>query len=153
MKQFLDSDYWVTEDGKIWSNKTKRFLSPSPNNKGYLTTTIKHKGELHKMIHRIVAITYLGEGEGVVHHKDNIRDNNHYTNLEWTTQKRNTHLSYETLPPTRNFINCQLLHKGEIIGEFKTIVDACRYFEKELGGKFSVLRRFYKSGDYEIKKV
>lgn len=39
MKRFRDTKYFVTEDGKIWSEHTKRFLSPC-NNNGYQNVSI-----------------------------------------------------------------------------------------------------------------
>jgi hypothetical protein len=43
-------------------------------------------------IHQLVATAFIKNPKKykVVHHKDSNRSNNHYSNLEWTTQKKNT---------------------------------------------------------------
>ncbi|WAX11623.1 DNA endonuclease [Enterocloster phage CB473P3] len=61
-----------------------------------------------KGVHQLVAMTFVpGWFEGaVVNHKDANTLNNHYTNLEWVTQKENINKSYETsgINAVRNYL-------------------------------------------------
>ena len=91
MKRFRDTKYLVTEDGKIWSEHSKRFLSPC-NNNGYQNVSIGGGKKNKRFIHRIVAECYVENPNNYeqVNHIDNNRSNNHYSNLEWCTTQYNT---------------------------------------------------------------
>lgn len=154
MKQFLDSYYYVTEDGQIWSDFSKKFLSQGRNNSGYPTVGIRVNGKKYTMVHEIVAVAYYGYQEGKeVDHINDIRDDNRASNLQWLTRDENLKKSYRTMGPIRNYIGCQLLFKGNVISECKSISEACREYVTLTGGSFSSMNKHRKVGDYEIKKV
>lgn len=80
--------YAITEDGQVWSYKSNRFLKPYLEGKGYLKVSLSKNGEVKKCkIHRLVAEAFVPNPLGlpIVNHKDEVKTNNHYTNLEWTT--------------------------------------------------------------------
>ena len=90
MKQYKDTPYFITEDGKIFRNGKE--LSTSLTNKGYKT----HRGTINKIrkhisIHRAVAILYVlnPDNKLQVNHIDGNKLNNHYTNLEWMSNREN----------------------------------------------------------------
>ena len=111
MKQFRDTPYYVTEDGKVFRYYPKREYI---NNKGYVTQKYPEKYRPLKpiiqknqgreyvvlwnkekpkrfIIHRLVAELYVpGYFEGAeVDHIDCNKLNNHYTNLQWCTPEYN----------------------------------------------------------------
>ena len=110
MKQFRDSKYWVSKDGKVFRHYPKREYI---NNKGYITQSYlekyrplksviqKNQGREYVVlwskkpqrfiIHRLVAEIYCpGYFEGAqVDHIDCNKLNNHYTNLQWCTPDYN----------------------------------------------------------------
>ena len=79
--------YTITEDGKIFSTYSQRFLKSWYNYKGYEEVTLSDKNYNQKKykVHRLVAMTYLNNPEGFdqVNHKDENKQNNHVSNLEW----------------------------------------------------------------------
>lgn len=80
--------YAVTEDGKVWSYRRSKFLSSSNNNGGYLRVDLcKDGGRKTVLIHRLVAEAYLPNPDNlpIVNHKDENKQNNHISNLEWCT--------------------------------------------------------------------
>ena len=80
--------YAVTEDGKVWSYKRKKFLRPADNGHGYLTVSLHKDGNKKtQKIHRLVANAYLPNPSGLpeVNHIDENRANNNISNLEWVT--------------------------------------------------------------------
>lgn len=83
--------YAVTEDGRIWSYKSKIFMKPCTRNK-YLHVTLSLNGEKHTYdVHRLVAEAYIDnpERKPCINHKDENTLNNSVNNLEWVTHKEN----------------------------------------------------------------
>lgn len=88
MKRFRDTKYLVTEDGRVFSEKTNRFLI-GVNNNGYIQINIG--GSRREYLHRMIAECYIPNPNSylVINHIDNNRSNNRVENLEWCTQKMN----------------------------------------------------------------
>jgi len=67
-------------------------LTPMDNGKGYfrIKLTVNNKAK-RVMLHRIVAEAFVFNefNKPVVNHLDGNKKNNHYSNLEWCTQKEN----------------------------------------------------------------
>ncbi|ATN93380.1 HNH homing endonuclease [Pseudoalteromonas phage J2-1_QLiu-2017] len=88
-------DHCITNDGKVYSNKSNRFLTAHACKKGYLKIKLYHEGYTKSFkIHRLVAYAFLDEPEGgrdlyEVNHKDTDKQNNLYTNLEYVTSEKN----------------------------------------------------------------
>lgn len=89
--------YEITEDGRIWSNKTNRYLKPSKDKDGYYKVILSKNGDQKQFfVHRLVAEAYIEnpENKRTVDHIDGDINNNHYTNLQWAThheQNENYH--------------------------------------------------------------
>lgn len=96
-------DYLVYEDGRIWSNKTNKFLKPRPLLNGYLFVQLFNEdGFKNMLIHRLVASAYIPNPNGFpqVNHKDENKANNNVDNLEWCTAKYN--MNYGEAAKTRH---------------------------------------------------
>ena len=90
MKQYLDTPYFVSEDGGIFRNGKE--LSTSLTNKGYKDVCMYLNGvKKHISIHRAVATLYVPNPDNLpqVNHIDGNKLNNHYTNLEWMSNRKN----------------------------------------------------------------
>ena len=84
--------YAATEDGRIYSYRSKRFLIPNKTQKGYLHTTLTKNGKAKTYkIHRLIAETYIPNPNGLpqVNHIDEDKTNNCINNLEWCDSKYN----------------------------------------------------------------
>ena len=102
------ADYFeISEYGDIRS-KRKDSYATWLDKDGY--KRIKIKGD-HWGIHQLVCKVFNGEPPApglVVNHKDGNRTNNHYSNLEWCTQKENVRHSIREgsyTPPPKAFGN------------------------------------------------
>lgn len=84
--------YAITEDGKVWSYRSKKYLTPKITKDGYLQVKLCIKGEQkYKYIHRLVAEAYLENPDNLpeINHKDENQQNNTLTNIEWCDRTYN----------------------------------------------------------------
>ena len=101
MKDVKDYEglYAITRDGKVWSYKRKKFLKPGLTKNGYHQVGLyKNRERKFYLIHRLVAETYIPNPEGLpcVNHKDENKDNNCVSNLEWCDAKYNANYGTRT---------------------------------------------------------
>ena len=89
-----EGKYQVSDQGRIWSIKTQRYLKPYIMKNGYSQVTLMAiNGKCKKeLIHRLVALAFLDNSQGLpqVNHKDENKSNNCLTNLEWCDGKYNS---------------------------------------------------------------
>lgn len=96
----FEEKYAVTEDGKVWSYKHKKFLKPKLVH-GYPMVDLFKKGDSKKYpmhVHRCVAIAYIPNPDNLpeVNHKDECPTNPRVDNLEWCTHKYNMNYGTRT---------------------------------------------------------
>ncbi|WP_199243458.1 HNH endonuclease [Hymenobacter sedentarius] len=87
----------VSNHGNLTKNGE---ILPLTNSNGYLTATLEG---VTKLMHRLVASAFCPKpaGASIVNHLDGSRNNNHATNLEWTTVKGNAvHAAENNMLPT-----------------------------------------------------
>lgn len=85
-------NYEIHSDGRVWSKRSGRFLSPLRISSGYLQVSLWNDGkESRQSIHRLVAHAFVSntEGKPLVNHKDGVKTNNDVLNLEWATAGEN----------------------------------------------------------------
>lgn len=71
-----------------------RFLKPTISH-GYAIVMLNYK---RLRVHRLVALAFIPniDDKPFINHIDGNKLNNHFTNLEWCTQKENVHHAFET---------------------------------------------------------
>lgn len=94
--------YFSDKEGNIYSNRRGEIVLKKlrKDKDGYLITSVIDdvKGfETTARAHRIVADCWIPNphNKPLVNHKNNIKDDNHYTNLEWVTESENTQHAYD----------------------------------------------------------
>lgn len=126
--------YWITPSGKLWSEKTQRFLKGFLDDWGYIKVGLYRNDKRYIFrLHRLVLLTYCGPcPDGYVcRHLDGNPVNNAVDNLCWGTPKENSHdsLRHDT-------------HGGKLTEQQKK--EVCnlwatgRVTQKEIGCKFGV---------------
>jgi len=98
-------DYEVSDHGRVKSyagsrseigrmfNVHGRILSCTTTPRGYLGVSISKGGRAYfKRVHRLVLETFVDSPsvtDGICHHKDGNKLNNHLSNLEWSNHSKN----------------------------------------------------------------
>lgn len=115
--------YKVTSCGKVWSVRYNRFLKPAGGDGNYQMVLLQANGKKENdYIHRIVAKAYLPNPDNLsdVNHKDEVKDHNWVSNLEWCTRRYNLEYSVGSKIPAKSVI---CVETGE---EYKSIHAAAR---------------------------
>lgn len=84
--------YAVTSCGKVWSYRSKRFLTSRIRKDGYIAVDLNVKNKRKTcLIHRLVAEAYIPnpDNKPQVSHLDETKNHNWIKNLEWATAKEN----------------------------------------------------------------
>lgn len=99
MKKKEFYNYYVYEDGRVYSLYCNRFLKGQITKLGYKICVLYVEGEPKPILaHRLVATLWLDNSDnfGVVNHIDGNKLNNHYSNLEWCTLAHNNKHARDT---------------------------------------------------------
>ena len=99
IKYPLRYNYYITEDGQVWSEKTNKFLKQHQDRDGYLKVRLScldlEPGKTHTFsVHRIVMENFYpceNMDKLQVNHRDGDKTNNKISNLEWVTCEENIH--------------------------------------------------------------
>ena len=94
----LNSDnYYIFDDGRIWSKFKKGFLKQTPDRYGYLTITLYINGkDKTTLVHKLMEYNYMDMSlkknfkDPTVDHIDSNKKNNRYTNLRYLERGDNT---------------------------------------------------------------
>lgn len=163
MKEIGFDDYCVTDDGAIYSLKSKKFLNLQYNDNGYIVVTLRKDGKTKTLrVHRLVAMMYLKDTffEGAhVNHIDGDKTNNKVQNLEWVTRQENMRHAYDNdlviskpkaLSDDDLHLICQALESGS------RVVDVAKMFSVDR----EIIDRLYRgtsfkhiSYEYDFSKV
>lgn len=125
----LFTGYYITEEGEIYSDKTKKFLKQQVRS-GYKRISLCSSGGIRKSftVHRLVALAfhYFDGCEALtVNHKDENPANNHKNNLEWLSIADNIRYSQAK---SRTFCN-----PDEILEEWNTSTLSLKQFSDKHG--------------------
>jgi len=105
----LESKYEVSNYGRVRSLDSRdvldrlrrgRILKVSLDSRGYpklCVSSTKEGLRCTSRVHRLVALLFVPnpKNKPQVNHKDGDKQNNHYSNLEWMTNKENVQHSYD----------------------------------------------------------
>lgn len=122
--------YAVSNDGKVWSYRSNKYLKPANNGYGYLKVDLFKDGMKSKhRVHRLVLETF-NPVEGMenlqVNHIDYDKTNNNLSNLEWCTPSQNVKYSAHQRKKMRRGAVGQYSIEGELIAVYPSQAEAAR---------------------------
>ena len=84
-------NYQVTDDGRVWSKKSKKYLKQSYSNGYKVVTLYNNEKARNYLVHRLVANAFLPNPNGYkeINHKDEDKANNNVENLEYCDHSYN----------------------------------------------------------------
>lgn len=130
-KQIGDTDYLVSNLGRVYSNKSNKILRTQTHRNGYVTVWISTKdGNKTPTLHRLVAEAFVPNpsNKPQVNHIDGNKQNNCASNLEWVTQSENTIHAYKLGLQKLNHRNCKhKLYYNDICIVFDTVKELCEF--------------------------
>lgn len=150
----FDGLYGITNDGRLYSERSGKFLTPSKDRYGYLYYVISING-VRKTIkaHRLVAEAFIPnpDSKPTVNHKNGIRTDNRVDNLEWATAKEQIAdaARREALPKVWARTDYQALGARRNFGRRKTAV----YNSNGLVGVYGSLMEAAKANDANYAKA
>jgi hypothetical protein len=96
-KQYNNTQYSVSNLGRLRNDKTATILAGNKNAEGYIKFGMWH-GSIVKtvVVHRLIAEMFVDnpDNKPCVNHKDSDRSNNAASNLEWVTTSENITHAY-----------------------------------------------------------
>lgn len=90
--------YSISAEGKVYSTKSNRHLTPHVNSGGYMQINFIVDGKRKTArLHRLMALAFLPNPDDLpcVNHLDGNKLNNCLANLEWCSYSRNIKHAYE----------------------------------------------------------
>ena len=150
--------YAITEDGRVWSykrpgKKSGGFLVNKVDKDGYLRIGLFGKRVDGKakiftsQVSRLVLTAFVGlppAADSQANHKDGNKQNNHYSNLEWSSPLENTHHAIRT-----KLVDGRKERFVEFEGQIQPLAPLVRRFQISY---FVVHARIFKSG-WDVEKA
>jgi hypothetical protein len=82
--------YTIDTDGKVWSNKSNKYLNPIINTQGYQVVGLRSDGKTaQKYIHRLVGEIFIPNPDNLptIDHINRLRYDNRVCNLRWASRE------------------------------------------------------------------
>lgn len=137
MKEIV-KNYYITEDGKVWSDHIQGYMKSCLHRDGYEQLSINGKSFL---IHRLVAQAYIPNPNNYreINHIDGNKLNNNVSNLEWCSRSHNVKHAFDTglkrnkkgaeNPLSKTVYQWTL--DGELVKVWYCLEDAIKYYSKD----------------------
>jgi len=146
-------NYFITEEGLVFSSKTNKFLRFSYDQQGYQRVGLyagNYKSKTIK-VHRLVAETFIDniENKKDVNHIDGNKSNNNVSNLEWATRSENIKHAFKS--GLKTITNKQIdgvkkrFSKKVLDTKTGIIYNSLKDASIELGINYQTLKNYFRS--------
>lgn len=136
--------YEINTNGDVRNKNTGKILKPETDKDGYHRYSLQGYDKKVKFYrHRLTAMKFIyGDNSLQVNHKNAIKTDNHYSNLEWVTNKENIRHSLDNNLQT--FVRGSK-HGASIISE-KEAIKVCKCILKGMRNEEIALKYHVKFG-------
>ena len=95
---------FVERTNGVIENRSDRLLRQINNGKDYLSVELYNGKKCRKYVHRLVLLTFETDSKLIVDHKNHIRLDNRFGNLQYLTQRLNTSSSKNKHVPNSKYV-------------------------------------------------
>ena len=117
-------NYLIFQDGRVWSKKTNRFLKQGGDGNGYHFVGLRHNRIQKSLkVHRLVGLHFIPnpDNKEMLDHIDRNKQNNHISNLRWTSRSENGQNSSKRCDNTSGHKNIYYLKRKNTYRYIKKI--------------------------------
>lgn len=144
-KQYLDTEFYVSNMGRVKNIRTGNYLKGNIRENGYLRVGLRHNGKLQSFnVHNLVWLVWKGKQEHVIDHINGDKLDNRLCNLQDITQSENELKANHGQKPIYNTLE----KDGEIIKIFQSQRRAAIYYNINSGSINSALHNGWRAGGY-----
>ena len=141
-KKYYDTDYYVSNKGEVYNQKTHILLKQSITPAGYNRLSIRENQKtVSKFVHKMMAEVWIDdyqEGD-IINHKDGNKSNNQLDNLEIVNKKENAlHACYTLSKNVKPVIKIDNITHQEIL--YPSLTKAAKENEVSISGILYAIR-------------
>lgn len=150
-KQYLNTDFWVSNMGRVKNIRTKNILKGNIRDNGYLRYGLRYDNKIHSFNgHNLVWLVWRGPQKGVINHINGDKLDNRLENLEDVSQSENLlKANISSRIPVCN----SLERNGDIIKIFPSQGQAAKFYNINAGSINNAVNKGRRAGGFYWRKV
>lgn len=138
-KRYQDTDYIISDLGRIKNQKTGKILQGTITSQGYIRLTIKINDKrknklLHQLVYETFCENFIEKENFVINHIDGNKLNNSYNNLEYVSQSQNVLHSVYVLSSKQAKQCFQYTLNGQLVKKYDSLTQAAKEIDGNVGG-------------------
>lgn len=150
-KQYLDTEFYVSNMGRVKNIRTHNVLKGNIRENGYIRYGLRYGGKVHSFNgHNLVWLVWKGKQKGVINHINGDKLDNRLENLEDISQSENLLKGNIT---NRTPVGNSLERNGPIIRVFESQGRAAKYYNINSGAINSAIYNGWRAGGYYWRKI